>query len=73
MSTVRSMIDSKAIRPLVLCILPLCLTLVAVGAAASHADHGLHLASGGIIIGSPEIYIPKTPPDQPGTSTEQGA
>lgn len=69
MSTLRNLIDSKFIWLLVVGILPLCLTLMAAGASALHADHGLRLASGGIIIDSPEIPFPKTPPDQ----AEEGA
>jgi hypothetical protein len=64
MSTLRNLIDYKSTCLLVAGIFPLCLTLMAAGAAALHADHGLRLASGGIIvISEPEIPLPKTPPD----------
>ena len=71
MSSIRNLIHRTAAGLIILCILSLC----AWGAAAFTADHtagsgGPRLASGGIMIESGEILIPKPyPPDQP----EQGS
>jgi hypothetical protein len=70
MSTFKKLIDSKAAWLLVLSIL----ALVAWRAAASHTDHVLRLASGGIIVtsnpSSAEVPLPKTPPDSPAPAEE---
>jgi hypothetical protein len=77
MFTIRKMIDSTATRRLVICSLLLCPALLALSAAASPADRtaqpsGLLLASGGIIVNSPEVIFPKPtpPPDENGLTTD---
>lgn len=72
MSTIRTMINSKALRLLVICIFPLCLAVPALDTAASPADLAAQvndplLPSISSIIDPPEIPFPKPPPSYQGT------
>ncbi len=73
MSTIRKMIESKSLQMLGVCILPLCLIVPALSAAATPANpaaraDGLLRPMISQIIDPPDIPLPKPPPSCPGTT-----
>jgi hypothetical protein len=78
MFTTRKMIDSTSLWLLAVCILPLCLAIPALGAAASPANPAaraddLLLPMISSTIDPPEIPFPKPPPAYQGTTAMEPA